>query len=219
MVTGPLKRSVTSVGGVSTRDCVTGEELGEVDVREGRSGHDECDGRDPEHGPPRSRPETEASEDGSRVAIREQEDGEQHEGERETGAPPSWRGRSAWHNGKSETTTSIQPIAWWRNAAREYSHGFGSCTRKATPETKRAAPGTSDQRGLTSFPRTRASSTAPATSAACAQTACARRCIVENVEKTVMIHRPTLETTTTIGNGMRARPGAGRPRARRSPRR
>ena len=61
------------------------------------------------------------------------------------------------------------------------------------PETSSANAGTSDQVGLCSFPRTTASWTAPATSATCAQSACARRCIVEKVEKIAITHSPTLE--------------------------
>ena len=67
------------------------------------------------------------------------------------------------------------------------------------PETSKANAGTSDQAGRQSFPRATASSTAPATSAACAQTACASRCIVENVEKIVMTHKKTLEAMISDG--------------------
>jgi hypothetical protein len=72
--------------------------------------------------------------------------------------------------------------------------------RNAIPETRRARRGASDHAGRWSLPRTRASSTAPATSAACAQTASAKRCIVENVEKIVIAQSPTLDTITSDGN-------------------
>ena len=122
IVTGWLKRSRTSVGGVSTRDCVTGSELMRVTCASAadgaRSAHEHRDergrrlrltGRPPE-----------AAEDGSRVPIGEEEHGEQHERQREARrATQPCRGRSAWPSGKSATTTSIQPIAWWRNADRE----------------------------------------------------------------------------------------------------
>ena len=79
---------------------------------------------------------------------------------------------------------------------------------------------TSGQRGLRSFPRTIASWTAPATIAACAQTACASRCIVENVEN----DRDDPEqrrrrARRATARGTRARRGGGTPRSRRSPRR
>ncbi len=45
------------------------------------------------------------------------------------------RGCSVWPSGKIAATSSVQPIAWWRNAAREKSHGFCSWIRNAAALT------------------------------------------------------------------------------------
>ena len=88
---------------------------------------------------------------------------------------------------------------------------FCSCTRNATPETRARARGRADQRGLAAF-RVPEPADRAATSAACAQTACARRCIVENVEKIVITHSSRSTATTTARKQIRA------PRRRRTPR-
>ena len=84
-----------------------------------------------------------------------------------------------------------------RSASTAMRSARGRGRRRRRRTARRPARATTS--GLRSFPRTSASSTAPATSAACAQTACASRCIVENVEKIVITHSPTLDATTTVG--------------------
>ena len=109
------------------------------------------------------------------------------------------RGRSAAPSGNTEATTSVQPIRWWRNAERANSQPFCSCTRNEAPEMKSAPAVTSDQYCEWSLPRTRASSTAPAAVAACAQIECATRCSVEKVEKTTMSHSQTPAKSASDG--------------------
>src|SRR6185503_6182260 len=109
------------------------------------------------------------------------------------------RGRSAAPTGNTEATTSVQPIRWWRNAERANSQPFCSCTRNEAPEMNSAPAVTSDQYCEWSLPRTRASSTAPAAVAACAQIECATRCSVEKVEKTAMSHSQTPAKSASDG--------------------
>src|SRR5262249_15905540 len=111
------------------------------------------------------------------------------------------RGRTARAIGNTDAATSVQPSTWCRNAERMKSHAFCSCTRNATPEPRNAAAMARLHALECSFPRTRASSTAPANIISSAQAPCASMWIVELAQNALPGH--------TRPRGGNARPGQG----------
>src|SRR5207302_4594672 len=91
----------------------------------------------------------------------------------------------------------VQPNTWCRNAERWKSQAFCPWTRNAAPETTKAALSISPHHWLCSFPRTSASSTAPASIRTSAQTPCASMWSVEVVKKTITGHmnRPSVNAS------------------------
>src|SRR5919198_1540188 len=109
------------------------------------------------------------------------------------------RGRTTRTTGTTAATTSVQPIRWWRNAERWKNHEFCSWIRNEAPETSKASVLVSRHQGLEIFPRTSASSTAPASISTSAQAPCASMWIVELVKKVITGHIRTPIRNSTPG--------------------
>src|SRR5437763_9531303 len=93
--------------------------------------------------------------------------------------------------GISEAPTSVQQSRWWRNDERWKNHGFCSWISNAAPETKSANVIDRRHHGLEIFPRTRASSVAPASISTCAHELWASMWIVEFVKNVMTGHIST----------------------------
>ena len=174
IVTGWLKRSRTSVGGRSTLDCVTGSDSTSVTCASAVPGTI-------------SAPAAAAATTSARLTARRRarsvrrsgaasrsaksKHGEQHEREREPGAPYDLTRpqRLAQREQREHDEHPADRVVEERRPGVEPRVRLVD-EERAARTTKSANAGTSDQSGLLSFPRTTASSTAPATSAACAHT-------------------------------------------------
>ena len=107
------------------------------------------------------------------------------------------RGRKLRTSGNTAAPSIVHPSAWCRKAERWYNHAFCSWTKNAAPEMTKAALVARLHHLLCSFPRTSASSTAPASISTSAQAPCASMCSVELVKKTITGHmnRPSVNAS------------------------
>src|SRR5262249_7786291 len=88
---------------------------------------------------------------------------------------PTERGRTQRASGITAPMTSVQPMRWCRNDERWKNQPFCSWTSNAVPETRSASTDVRRHHGLEIFPRTSASSVAPASISTCAHEPCATR--------------------------------------------
>ena len=162
MVTGPLKRSVTSVGAASRPETASPARARRASTCARAARDDECDGRRPRARPARAsrppRPKRPKMGAASRSANRRTASSTKVSAN--PAATPAGEGGAPDTAGRATRRRASSRSRGGGTPTREYSHGFGSCTRNGdTRDEESDAAATSDQRGLKSFPRTRASST------------------------------------------------------------